>query len=364
MPSAERDARPFADDELSSLFSIFPRNGRVILAISGGADSTALLVLAQRWRVGQSNGPDLIVATVDHGLRAGSLPDAERVCALADQLGLPHELLTWNGAKPSTGIEAAAREARYGLLLRFAQKIGAIAVSLAHTLDDQAETVLMRLAAGSGPAGLASMRARETRGTVELLRPLLGVRKARLAATLRNAGIDWSDDLTNVDSRFARGRLRNAAAVLAREGLTPERLARLAARMARTEEVVAGAVEAARDLMRHPDRPARLGGWALVGAAEEIALRVLAAEITAVSGADKPRRLRLHRLEAVWDALQFAIVAGRPFRRTIGGALVSVDPKDRSVLIVRAPARRRPASAHKETSPRRSVGTPRLRETT
>ncbi len=247
-------------------------------------------------------------------LRAGSRGEAERVCAMARALGLPHELLAWTGAKPSTGIEAAAREIRYALLAAFARRCAAAHLALAHTLDDQAETVLMRLAAGSAPAGLAGMRSRETRDGLALLRPLLGIRKERLVATLRRAGMAWTEDPTNADQSFARARLRGARAALAREGLTPERLARLARRMARYEDVVAGGAQAAREMMRHPDRPARLNGAALAAEPEELALRVLAAEIRdIVGGRDKGSHpARLHRLEALWADLRPALMAGRP----------------------------------------------------
>jgi tRNA(Ile)-lysidine synthase len=346
VPAVDPHAAPVADDELDALFALFPAADRVVLAVSGGADSTALMLLAHRWRTRRAQGPDLVVATVDHALRAGSRGEAERVCAMARALGLPHELLTWTGAKPSTGIEAAAREIRYGLLAGFARRRGAAHLALAHTLDDQAETVLMRLAAGSAPAGLAGMRSRETRDGLALLRPLLGIRKERLVATLRRAGIAWTEDPTNADQNFARARLRGARAALAREGLTPERLARLAQRMARYEDVVAGGAQAAREMMRHPDRPARLNGAALAAVPEELALRVLAAEIgDIVGGRDKGSHpARLHRLEALWADLRPALMAGHRARRTLGGALITVDT-DCSVLITRAPPRRAKAPA-------------------
>src|SRR2546423_14186773 len=171
-----------------------PSCGRVILAVPGGADSTALLVLAARWRSACKKGPELIAATIDHRLRTGARREAEAVGALARRLGLRHETLTWTGKKPKTGIEAAARAARYRLLLDFARRAGADAIVTAHTLDDQAETVLMRFAAGSGPAGLAGMRPKDTREGVTLLRPFLSIRKRRLIATLEREGLAWSED--------------------------------------------------------------------------------------------------------------------------------------------------------------------------
>lgn len=326
--------------EIAGLFASFPASGRVILAVSGGADSTALMVLAQRWRRRRARGPQLVAATVDHGLRPGSQAEAKTVGALARRLGLEHEILKWRGTKPKTGVEAAARAARYRLMAELAQRLGAATIATAHTLDDQAETVLMRLAAGSGPAGLAGIRPRDTRDGIVLLRPFLGVRKARLVATLARAGVAWVDDPMNADPAFARPRLRAAGAVLAREGLTAERVARLAERMARYEEAVAAAVEAARGRVADPHRPGRLDGRALIAAPEEVALRLLAAAIAGAGtpcAAEKP--LRLQRLEALWRDLRAAIAARRTTRRTLAEALVAVD-RDGTVTITAAPPRR------------------------
>ena len=244
--------------------------------------------------------------------------------------------------------------------MELARRLAAEAIATAHTLDDQAETVLMRLAAGSGPAGLAGMRPRDVRNGIVLLRPFLGLRKARLVATLARAGIAWTDDPMNADSAFARPRLRAAAATLAREGLTAERMARLAARMARAEDVIAAAVAEAQRRIADPKRPGHLDGRALAAAPEEIALRLLAAEIVragAPCAAEKP--LRLQRLEALWDELREAIAAGRATRRTLGQALITVD-REAGVSITAAPPRRtgavsrarRKAAKHPFTKPR------------
>jgi tRNA(Ile)-lysidine synthase len=344
------EAAAISEREIAGLFASFPRSGRVILAVSGGADSTALMVLAQRWRRRRARGPDLVVATIDHGLRPGSRAEAKAVGVLARRLGLSHEILRWRGAKPKTGIEAAARTARYRLLAELAQRLGAEAIATAHTLDDQAETVLMRLAAGSGPAGLAGMRPRDVRDGIVLLRPLLGVRKARLVATLARAGIRWADDPMNADPAFVRARLRDAGAALAREGLTPERLGRLAQRMARHEDAVAAAVRSMRSRVADPQRPGRLDGRALTAASEEVALRLLAEEVVraaAPCAGQKP--LRLQRLEALWQELGTAIAAGRATRRTLAQAVITVE-RDGTVLIDPAPPRRSQSRQVRTTS--------------
>jgi len=352
--SIAHDTSAIADADLSDLFASFPASGRVILAVSGGADSSALMMLACRWRAAHADGPELIAATVDHGLRAGAHAEADAVGLLAQKLGIPHEILIWKGKKPATGIEAAARDARYRLLTELAQRRGATAIATAHTLDDQAETVLMRLAAGSGPAGLAGMRPKEVRDGVALLRPLLGIPKRRLVATLERDGIPWSEDPMNANLAFARPRLRAAAPALAREGLTPQRVARLAERIARYEQVVAAATRSAREALLDPQQPGRIAGHALLAMPEELALRLLGEEIAAVAATPcGGGSMRLQRLEALWSDVRRAIAAGRTLRRTLAGALVSVNA-DGSVLISRAPPRRTiqgPTRAHRAKHP-------------
>ena len=212
-----------------------------------GLTSTALLVLAARWRKARKRGPKLVAVTVDHGLRAQARHEAAAVKRLARSLGVAHRTLRWTGRKPATGLQAAARMARYRLLADAAAAVGARHVLTAHTLDDQAETVLIRLTRGSGISGLAAMARMSPlpvvdRGDVALVRPLLDVPKARLVATLRRAGIAYADDPTNRDPRFTRARLRSVMPALAREGLGPGRLALLARRVRRADEALEAAV--------------------------------------------------------------------------------------------------------------------------
>jgi tRNA(Ile)-lysidine synthase len=130
----------------------------LVLAVSGGPDSTALMVLAARWCERLKSGPTLTAVTIDHGLRAESAREAAAVGRLAHQLGLVHRTLRWTGKKPSTGLQEAARTARYRLLAKAARETGATHILTAHTLDDQAETVLIRLTRGSGLTGLGGMQ--------------------------------------------------------------------------------------------------------------------------------------------------------------------------------------------------------------
>ena len=216
------------DAEAAALFSGLEDLRGLVLAVSGGSDSTALLVLAARWaealkkRHGRS--PKLLAVTVDHGLRPEAKREAAVVKSLARRLGIAHRTLQWRGTKPKTGLQEAARIARYRLLAEAATGAGYEHILTAHTLDDQAETVLFRLARGSGLTGLGGMAhaAAVPVGAdtaIFLVRPLLSVSKARLLATLKAAGIDHSEDPSNQDPRFARPRLRALMPHLAREGL-------------------------------------------------------------------------------------------------------------------------------------------------
>ena len=339
------DETAVRDDEAGALFNGLEGLRGLLLAVSGGPDSTALLVLAARWAKAREKrrqrAPKLLAVTVDHGLRPESAREAAAVKRLARRLDVPHRTLRWSGRKPKTGLQEAARNERYRLLAQEAARRGCDLVLTAHTLDDQAETVLFRMARGSGLTGLAGMANAlpipvEEAAPVFLVRPFLHVAKARLIATLRAAGIGHSDDPSNRDPRFARVRMRSLMQHLEREGLDARNLARLASRLRRAEAAIEFAVAAARaalapgpwrerapvtfDTARFADLPA------------EVALRLLG---RAVAHAGNEGPVELGKLEALYDAMRGARA---PMRRTLAGALVTLKP-DR-VSIERAPARR------------------------
>ena len=194
---------------------------RIGVAVSGGPDSLALLVLAAAARPGK-----VAAATVDHGLRDGSAEEAAIVAAICARLGVPHATLTADWAdKPAAAIQERARAERYRLLALWAEDQGLDAVVTAHHLDDQAETLLMRLARGAGVRGLAAMRAAAIvpGSGVRLLRPLLGWRRAELEQVCANAGLEPVADPSNHDARFERVRIRQALAESA--WLDPQALA-------------------------------------------------------------------------------------------------------------------------------------------
>lgn len=339
MPAAEPEREPVSEHELVSLFSDLAHCRRVILAVSGGPDSTALLVLARRWRGGRRTGPRLVVATVDHRLRPESKAEAAEVATLAARLGLPHQILVWSGEKPATGLQEAAREARYRLLGRLAKKIGADAIATAHTLDDQAETVLMRLARGSGLAGLAGIKRKTMRDGVALLRPLLDVPKTKLIATLKEADIAFAEDPSNENPAFTRVRLRRLAPVLAAEGITAARLASMARRLARADQALdAVADELFAEMGRNSKRRGGLveiDAGVLFRLPDEVAIRALG-RVIGRTGDEGP--VELGKVEDLYFALAEARRSDARLKRTLAGAAVSLDRA--RLAVERAPARR------------------------
>ena len=234
---AATEQGPVSPEEARRLFMIFEPYDAALLAVSGGSDSMALMWLAARWMRDTGWPGKLHVGVVDHGLRAEAADEARFVMAEAGKLGLNAHTLRWDGPHPKTGIPAAARQARYDLLCGLASKLGAVLVT-AHTQDDQAETVLMRLARGSGVDGLSGMEASSLRGDVCLLRPLLEVSRDRLRETLREVGMTWMDDPTNENTDHERVRVRKALDVLAAVGVSRDALALSALRLGRARSAL------------------------------------------------------------------------------------------------------------------------------
>ena len=248
------DNSPISAQHAKRLFADWKAAPAIVLAVSGGPDSVALMWLAARWRRTLARGPRLVAVTVDHGLRAEAKAEARDVKRLARALDLPHRTMRWTGAKPKTGLPAAARAARYRLLAQAARASGATHILTAHTRDDQAETLLMRLLRGSGIAGLAAMARQSERDGVLLARPFLHVSKSQLIATLKKAKLGFADDPTNRDLNFARPRIRTLMPVLAAEGGDTRNLARLASRLARANQAVEVLVDGAERYLALRDR--------------------------------------------------------------------------------------------------------------
>jgi tRNA(Ile)-lysidine synthase len=339
------DHSPISAQDAKSLFADWKAAPAVVLAISGGPDSVALMWLAARWRRALTRGPRLIAVTIDHGLRAAAAREAREVKRLAKSLDLPHQTLRWAGAKPKTGLPAAARAARYRLLAQAAHKHGATHVLTAHTRDDQAETLLMRMLRGSGIAGLGAMARESERDGVRLARPLLDISKSRLIATLNKAKIGFADDPTNRDTGFTRPRLRAIMPVLAEEGGDARNFARLAARLARANAAVEVLTDGAERYLALRDRDASrarvdtnsFDANAFAAIPEEIRLRLLKRAIDRV-GREGPAELG--KVETLLAALDRAIAGGQPkLKQTLAGAVVGVSGG--RIRVEPAPPRRR-----------------------
>jgi tRNA(Ile)-lysidine synthase len=295
----------------------WPARPALAVALSGGRDSVALTLLLQDW-LGQRGGR-LLALTVDHGLRPGSAAEAAWAAAFCAGQGLAHRTLLWPAAEhPPAGlpVQAAAREARYRLLQEACRHEGLLALCTAHQADDQCETLLLRLAAGSGPLGLAGMSARRPLERAVLLRPLLGLPRNRLEATLKARSQDWLDDPSNEEPRHRRVALRRAAPALAAAGLLPERLAEAAAlfgRLRRCLEYAAAAL-LAEIVAWHPAGFARLSGPPLLTAPLPVARLALGEVLRAVGpGSPPPGEQALDRA--------LARLAARPRRGfTLAGA--------------------------------------------
>ena len=320
------DHTPISASQAKALFADWKAAPAIVLAVSGGPDSIALMWLAARWRRVLARGPRLIAVTVDHGLRPEAAREAREVKRLAKEFDLPHRTLRWTGAKPKTGLPAAARAARYRLLARAAQASGATHILTAHTRDDQAETLLMRMLRGSGIAGLAAMAREIEREGVWLARPLLDIPKSQLIATLKRAKIAFADDPTNRDTAFTRPRLRAIMPVLAEEGGDSRNLARLASRLARANAALEVLVDGAERYLALRDRTdaARFGfdAAAFAGLPEEIRLRLLKRAIDRL-GHEGPAELG--KLEALLTALDRAITGpSSRWKQTLAGAVISL----------------------------------------
>ena len=356
------DHSPISAQDAKRLFADWKAAPAIVLAVSGGPDSIALMWLAARWRSTLARGPRLIAVTVDHGLRAEAAAEARDVKRLARTLDLTHRTMRWTGEKPKTGLPAAARTARYRLLAQAARASGATHILTAHTRDDQAETLLMRLLRGSGIGGLAAMARESERDGVLLARPFLHVSKSQLVATLKKAKIGFADDPTNRDTSFTRPRLREIMPVLAAEGGDARNLARLASRLARANQAVEILVDGAERYLALRDREAPCAGFdanafasafdastfdastfdakAFAAMPEEIRLRLLKRAIDRF-GHEGPAELgKVEALLAALDQAGAKKGKERPprLKQTLAGALVSLT--DGRIRVEPAPPRR------------------------
>jgi tRNA(Ile)-lysidine synthase len=324
--SIDADDAPIGPAEFADLIEpigLFERHPALAVAVSGGADSLCLALLAHNWA--QGCGGAVTGLIVDHGLRPESAREAATVKGWLRARGIVAVVLRWDGTKPASGIQEAAREARYRLLAEWCRAAGVLHLLLAHHRDDQIETVSLRAARGSGPDGLAAMSALVEHPDHRVLRPLLAVPSGRLRATLRALGQDWIEDPSNRNPAFARVRVR-AALAGRRQAFSP------AAGRDRIAAEAAVARLLAQSVAIHPE------GWATVApdtwaaAPRDLARRALVRVLQAVGGGAYPPRS--DRLAPVLDAL----LEGRLGRgRTLAGCRLA--PHGQAVLVAREAGR-------------------------
>lgn len=332
-PGGDSDAA-LSDEEFAARLDRlgpYERAPRLAVAVSGGADSLALTLLADAWA--RRRGGAIAALTVDHRLRPASAAEARRTGEWLAARDIPHQTLVWDGPHPASDIQAEARTARYRLLEARCAERGYLHLLTAHHLEDRAETFWLRLARGSGLDGLAGISAVSERARCRVLRPLLDVPPERLRARLRREGQEWIEDPSNRNAEFGRVRVRKARALIASEGLSAERLAETLRHLGRARQALeAGTGELlGRALAVHPAGFAQLDADAIREAEPELGLRALAAVLAAIGGTPYPPRLE--RLERLYAAiLRDDLERGR----TLGGCrLVRTGA---SVLVCREPA--------------------------
>jgi len=314
VPAASRNSDPITAAESASLLTSLLAFESVALAVSGGSDSVAMMTLVAEWALSHPAAPRLAVLTVDHGLRPESSAEARSVLAWAAALDLDGHCLRWGAGKPRSGIQAAARDARYRLMRQWCDSHGFGPIVTAHTLDDQAETVIMRLARGSGIEGLGAMPA-ESREPWHMLRPFLTVPRARLLATIEARGLPFIDDPSNRNRAFERVRTRSLLATLAEAGLSGSHIALAAARLRRANQALDHQLRAAEQalLAVAPEGSGSLDRDGLMALPAEIRIRLLGLAVARFGGGREAPRL------ASLEALERWVADGEGIARTLGG---------------------------------------------
>lgn len=306
---------------------------RLGVAVSGGGDSVALLHIIKEWS--HRRGVRVHVATVDHGLRKESAAEAAGVALLAKRLGLSCDVLKWENWDGQGNLQAEARNARRHLLTRWAARRGVSAVALGHTMDDQAETVLMRLGRGAGVDGLSAMGMRTSADGMVWLRPMLNVRRAALRDWLRERGEPWVDDPSNDDLKYERVKARRALETLGTLGVTAEGLSATAERMQSARAALDDAAASLASEAAHWGAcgELRLSLKPLRAAPRELARRLLRAGLTRASGASYGPRADAEA--KLLSAIMSLRLGGG---RSLHGCLVRPEGVDRVVIAREAAA--------------------------
>lgn len=319
--------------QADTLFKNVPTDNTVIVAVSGGSDSIALLLLANIWSL--KNNVSLQAITIDHGLRAEAAAEAAFVAGVCAGLNIPHVTLAWEGIKPSFGIQEAARHSRYSLMDDFAHEIGADVIITGHTADDQLETVMMRAMRtsesgdGRGLSGMAEIT--HLYGGVDIVRPLLTVSRDELRSFLTGMAQPWIEDPSNLDESYERVRIRLS---LEKDEKRRHQLARFSEACAGLRKFLAKRVawQLAVNVTLKPGpvfcfststiKPSE-GGFDPVTAQSLQTLIAL--------GGGQNHLIARHRLGRLFEAFSEAQSVGTASRMTLGGAIIEIK-KDRLMI--------------------------------
>ena len=298
----------------------FEPSPRLAVAVSGGVDSMALLRLCHEWT--RARNGLVIALTVNHYLRHESTQEVQKIKQWLMALGIEHTVLVWEGPKPTTAVQEIARKERYRLLIEACKQRRILHLLLGHQREDQAETLLQRLAKGSGMIGLAAMTCIQERDVVRVIRPLLSIPKQRLKATCRVANQRWLEDPSNYSEKFARGRVRQIAQTLSGVGYSSANLARSARRLGRTraEWEMSMASLSAKIISIYPEGYLSLKIEELMTISSEMALFVLERCCSVIGRCLYPPRR--HKLERLYRALQEARKKQDSFSYTLAGCRI------------------------------------------
>ena len=309
-----------SDSEFATVMAPFRDRRPIAIAVSGGADSMALLHLLKRWT--SANGVALTALTVDHELRAESAAEAKQVGTWCADMGVAHEILIWSGEKPRRRIQEVARRERYALLQDWCVRTGIADLFVGHSRNDQAETFLFRMSRGSGPEGLSGMPLVNQRDCISVIRPLLNIERSRLETTLRLAGQEWIDDPGNADERFARVRVRQKVKLLESHGVpvsTVSETARIFANLRRIRETCVSAM-ATRSVTLYPEGYADIDRRELKNVNNETAIGIVSALLKLIGGRDfAPKRARQATL------CRALVDPGKNFVRTLGSCVIAAE---------------------------------------
>jgi tRNA(Ile)-lysidine synthase len=314
-------------EALTGIFDGLTGVPRVAVAVSGGSDSMALLRLVAAWSQQQSGPREVIVLTFDHGLRDGSAAEAARVADWCKALSLQHVTLVWSGEKPSTGIQAKARVARYDGLAQWCRNNAVQVLMTGHTADDQAETVYMRQQRTSSVKSLSGIWPENEWLGVRVLRPLLKTRRDDLRAYLKELGQVWLEDPSNLNEKFERVRVRQ---VLAGTDIEAYRTMASASQLQVRDDQNNARVWMQQFMQVDSYAVLRLARQPMLAAPESLQISILAHAIKTAGDGRWPEPSSVASILA-------GLAQGGTQRRSLNGAIVSV--RQHVIEIMREPGR-------------------------